>query len=118
MKKGQVQINHHWARFAVVAVLSIISVLSVAQLANATGTISKADLSGPWAMSLVGDTGCGISSMYVTFTLSSSGTGTASIVSHTAGCGDATTPGQTFTVQTLAANGSGTANLTCGPGCG
>jgi hypothetical protein len=34
------------------------------------------------------------------------------------GCGDGTSSGNTFTVQTLNANGSGTANLTCGTGCG
>lgn len=34
------------------------------------------------------------------------------------GCGDGTTTGVTFTINTLNTNGSGTANLTCGVGCG
>jgi hypothetical protein len=37
---------------------------------------------------------------------------------HTAGCGDGTSSGNMFTIRSLNADGSGTANLTCGTGCG
>lgn len=112
--------NYHRqrARLTVAIVLSLITLISVAQLSKATGTITKGDLTGPWAMTLTGDTGCGVSTSLVTFTLNSAGTGSATIVSHTSGCGDRTSTGDTFTVNTLNANGSGTANLTCGAGCG
>jgi|SRR5580704_10317280 hypothetical protein len=46
------------------------------------------------------------------------GIGEATETSHTAGCGDSTSTGNTFTIETLNADGSGTANLTCGTGCG
>lgn len=112
--------NYHRqrARLTVAIALTLITLVSVAQLSKATGTITKADLTGPWAMTLTGDTGCGISTSLVTFTLNSTGTGSATITSHTSGCGDHTNTGDTFTVNTLNPNGSGTANLTCGVGCG
>jgi len=84
---------------------------------HATGNISKGDLAGPWIATLVGNTGCGLGTMRVNFTLNGAGTGTATITTH-AQCGDSVTSGQTFTVNTLSANGSGTAGLTCGTGCG
>lgn len=111
-------IKRHWARFVVPAVLSLVTILSLPKLGQATGTVTKADLSGPWAMTLTGDTGCGITTLYVTFNLSTSGSGPANITSHTSGCGDSTNPNQTFAVFTLNPNGSGTANLSCGPSCG
>ena len=54
-----------------------------------------------------------------TFTLNGSGSSSnATGTYHTAGCGDGTSSGNTFTIQSLNANGSGTAGLTCGSGCG
>ena len=100
------------------AALSLALTLAVVKPAKATGNIGKADLVGPWAVTLTGDTGCGITTMYVTFSPSSSGSGTATYQSHTSGCGDGSTTGVTFTIDTLNTNGSGTANLTCGSGCG
>ncbi len=55
-------------------------------------------------MSLNGNTGCGLVAMEATFTLNSSGTGTASLTTH-GQCGDSTVTGQTFTVNTLNTNG-------------
>jgi hypothetical protein len=43
--------------------------------------------------------------------------GTATIVSHSQ-CGDTTTSGLDFNVNSLNANGKGTAGLSCGAGCG
>jgi hypothetical protein len=83
------------------------------------GDISKANLTGPWQLALYGQGGCGDASTLVTFSLPASGvTSNATEVGHTSGCGDHTSSGNTFTIQTLNANGSGTANLTCGPSCG
>jgi hypothetical protein len=43
--------------------------------------------------------------------------GAATITSHTSGCGNLMRSGQAFAVSILNPNGSGTANLSCGPGC-
>jgi hypothetical protein len=59
------------AGFAVVAVLSLVTILSAAKLGEATGTITKEELSGPWVMTLAGDTSCSISSLYIAFILRS-----------------------------------------------
>jgi hypothetical protein len=87
--------------------------------------ITLAQLAGPWQATLLGNTGCGLVSMLVNFTLNSSGVATdATLTTHlsgpnTSGCIDGTvTTGQTFTITGLNANGSGTAGLSCGPGCG
>jgi hypothetical protein len=78
--------------------------------------ITISQLAGPWQIGIVGNTGCGFSSMLLTVSLSATGTGPATLTGHS-GCGD-TVGIQTFTINSLSANGSGTANLTCGPGCG
>jgi hypothetical protein len=107
------------ARVLVLGVLCLVALVSVAKRSKATiGTVTKADLSGPWAMTLTGVTGCGETTMYVTFTLNSSGSGTTTTTGHSAACGDNTTTGNPFTINTLNSNGSGTANLSCGSGCG
>src|SRR5215471_6566615 len=106
-------------RAVVFGLLCAIAVVSAAKIGRASvGTITKSDLTGPWAMTLTGDTGCGISTSYVTFTLNSSGSGLATITSHTSGCGNPVSTGMPFTINTLNANGSGTAGLSCGTGCG
>jgi hypothetical protein len=115
-------INHHqWripARVAIIAVFLLIASLSVVRPSGATvGSITKADLSGLWAATYIGQGGCGFGTAYFTFTLNTSGSGSGSAVSHTSGCGDFTGPG-TVTISTLNSNGSGTANFGCGTGCG
>lgn len=105
------------ARLVFLFVLGVGAVTSLVTASYATGNISKGDLAGPWVVSLNGNTGCGLVAMEATFTLNSSGTGTASLTTH-GQCGDSTVTGQTFTVNTLNTNGSGTANLSCGTGCG
>jgi hypothetical protein len=99
--------------------LSLVVVVAMTTPSSATGNIVKADLLGAWQMTIVGQTGCGFGTTLYTFTLNASGsssnvTGTY----HTAGCGDGTSSGNMFTIQSLNADGSGTANLTCGTGCG
>ncbi len=91
----------------------------VAHRSTTVGDIVKANLSRPWQMAVYGNTGCGVASMLVTFTLSTTGTATnATETYHTAGCGDTVTTGNTFTIQSLNADGSGVAGLSCGTGCG
>jgi hypothetical protein len=111
------------ARFAFLAALLLITLVSAVTPGAAADTkpapaVTFAGLKGPWAMSLEGVTGCGETTMYVTFTLNTTGSGTATIVGHSAGCGDNTTTGLPFVIQTLNPNGSGTANLSCGTNCG
>jgi hypothetical protein len=96
-----------------------------AEDAKAAPAVTIAQLAGSWQATLAGNTGCGEVSMLVTFTLDSSGSATdATITTHlsgpnTAGCIDGTVlTGQTFTVNSLNSNGSGTAGLSCGSGCG
>ena len=81
------------------------------------GLIGFADLHGPWAATLTGNTGCGLTSMHVAINMNATGTGTATITNH-GQCGDSVLAGQTFKIVSLSTNGSGTANLTCGPDCG
>jgi len=81
------------------------------------GLITTADLQGAWQISLVGFTGCGNHSMLATVSLNSTGKGTATIKSH-GQRGDNNLTNQTFNITSLHANGTGTANLSCGSGCG
>lgn len=112
--------NHRQlARLASFVVLSVVTVIAMTTPGSATGNIVKADLAGAWQMTIIGQTGCGFGTSLYTFTLSANGT--SSNVSgsyHTAGCGDGSFSGDTFTIQSLNANGSGTAGLSCGSGCG
>jgi hypothetical protein len=105
------------ARVVFVAVFVLIIVVSVAKVSKGTGVIGKEDLAGSWQATLVGDTGCGAGTIVVNFTLNSAGTGPATLHGHS-GCGTTTTTGQTFTINTLNVNGSGTAGVSCGTNCG
>jgi len=119
-------LRDHLSRVAVIALLTLVTIVSTVKFSQASiGDVTKADLAGPWQATLIGNTGCGLVSMLVTFTLNSSGTATnATITTHlsgpsTSGCTDGSvTTGQTFTVNSLNSNGSGTAGLSCGPDCG
>jgi hypothetical protein len=106
----------HTARFVLLFTLAIAAVAMLVTASHATGSVGKADLNGPWSLSMTGNTGCGLAAMQATFSLNN-GTGTASITTH-GQCGDSVLTGQAFTIATISANGSGTANLACGVGCG
>ena len=107
------------ARIMFLAVLSLSTVLLMATPSFATGNVVKADLAGSWQVTLYGQGGCGVGTTLVTFTLNASGSATNAVEkSHSVGCGDSTSTGNTFTIQTLTTNGSGTAGLSCGAGCG
>ena len=113
--------------FALLLVATITFVTSSfsAQDAKAAPAITIPQLAGPWQATLIGNTGCGLVSMLVNFTLDSSGTATdATFTTHLSGPNkggriDGTvTTGQIFTINSLNSNGSGTAGLSCGTGCG
>jgi hypothetical protein len=107
-------------RFAGVITLAIVALVATVRPGKASiGNVSKSDLAGNWQLTTVGQTGCGFGTTLYTFTLNSSGSSfNVAGTSHTAGCGDGSSSGQSFTIQSLNSNGSGTANLTCGTGCG
>src|SRR4029077_13012673 len=89
------------ARIAGMAFLGLVVAISLAKLSSATGTINKGDLSGPWQVTLYGQGGCGVGTTQVNFTLNTGGVGTATSKSHSVGCGDATTTGNTFTITSI-----------------
>lgn len=80
--------------------------------------ITKAQLAGSWAATLVGNTGCGVTTLYVVFTLNSAGAGSARTQMHSSGCTDAITSGNVFTIVSVNSTGAGIATLTCGSECG
>jgi hypothetical protein len=112
--------NCQRVRIAMLIALGLVAIVATVRTSKASiGNISKADLAGAWQMTIVGQTGCGFGTTLYNFTLNSNGsssnvTGTY----HTVGCGDGSSSGNSFTVQSLNSNASGTANLTCGPSCG
>lgn len=113
-------ISQHKRARVLAGALSAFVLASLSQMStsNATGVIGKEDLSGPWAISLIGDTGCGPTTLLATGSLDSNGTGTVTLRGHS-GCGNSTST-EKFQILTLNANGSGTAGLTCNnqTGCG
>jgi hypothetical protein len=119
-------IKHRFlAAIAFAAVLALAIVISGVPPATTAGAqtsdrvpVTIAQLAGPWSVSLIGNTGCGWSSFLVTFTLDANGSGMATNHSHTSGCGDGVSTGIAFVVQTVNPDGSGKANLSCGPSCG
>jgi len=112
--------NHYQLRrLASVIVFSLVTSFFLVKPSLATiGTITKSDLSGPWQITLTGNTGCGLSTMLVNVTLNNSGIGTNATIKMHGQCGDSVSSGNTFQILTLNGNGSGTANLSCGASCG
>ena len=88
-------------------------------LKSTAGDIVVADLKGDWLVTLYSFTGCGDTSTQVKFTLNASGHATnATETTHSAGCGDSITTGNTFKFTSLSSDGGGIAGLSCGAGCG
>jgi len=108
-----------FARLAIPVALCLIAALALVKSSSASiGNITKADLTGAWVVSLYAQTGCGVGTSQVNFTLNAAGVSTAATNKLHNSCGDTTTTGNTFTITSLNTNGSGTAGLTCGVGCG
>ncbi len=121
MNKPSMISNRKLARLASLAVLSMTAIAAHAQT-SVQPAVTVPQMAGSWQAALVGNTGCGFTSMLVNFTLNSAGTGTATITANSAssnpGCGPGVSYNQTFAINSLNTVGSGTANLTCGPDCG
>ena len=77
------------ARFAFVGVVAVTTIIAGGTTARAQSAaqvpITISQLAGPWSVSLIGNTGCGWTSLLVTFTLGYGGHGTATYQSHTSG---------------------------------
>ncbi|MCU1301108.1 MAG: hypothetical protein JWQ87_1392 [Candidatus Sulfotelmatobacter sp.] len=90
-----------------------------AQASAAQPSVTIAQLAGTWYATLSGVTGCGTTTLAITFKLDATGNGTqSSSTEHTAACGDINLAGQSAQVQTLNPNGSGFIAFGCGSGCG
>ena len=103
------------ALLLVATIASVPAVLS-AQDAKVKPAITIAQLAGPWQIALVGNTGCGITSILFTGTMNSAGNAPGTLIGNS-GCGPSNTS-QHFWIESLNSNGSGTAGLSCGEGCG
>lgn len=101
-----------------VSVLLLAANLSATAQAADTEAVSIAQMAGTWRLAVSGFTGCGSSSMLFDVTLNSSGVGTNGVLTQHGSCGDSVITGQSFHITSLASNGSGTANFSCGTGCG
>ena len=118
-----IQTHRKTARLAFVlgiCLVGIASLFKLAQPAEAQSASDVARLAGPWQATLLWPgSGCGPMSGLVNFTLDHSGASSSAVLTTHSGCGDHSS-NETFVIQTLNANGSGTANLTCnnGVGCG
>lgn len=112
-------------RLALLVVFSFVTLISLTSLsaaadhkANVKPQIHLSQLKGAWAMTQYGQGGCGTGSALTTFTLNAKGSSTNAVENYHDGCGDGKLTGQTFTITSLNSDGSGTAGLTCGSGCG
>lgn len=109
---------HRFHRLALVAgALAVAGFAAPVPAWAGVGQITLPDLTGNWVATLGGVTGCGPSAMHVVITMNNAGSGTATLTTH-GQCGDSVLTGQSFQIQSLNSNGVGTANLSCGPGCG
>jgi len=110
-------IVHKSLRIAVAAAGAAAAIATPLVASAGVGQIGYADLTGTWTATLVGFTGCGNSAMLATISLNNVGVGTATLTTH-GQCGDSVVSGQSFKVTSLNTNGTGTAGLSCGVGCG
>ena len=103
--------------FLLITTIAVFRTVGSAQSAKAAPAITIAQLAGSWQVTLVGNTGCGISSMLFTGILNPNGVAHGTLTGSSTGCAPSSDV-QTFSITTLNANGSGTGSLTCGAGCG
>ena len=98
-------------------------VIGLAATSANAGDITIAKLRGSWQATLLwSNSGCGPMSGLLNFTFGTNGTtSTATLTTNSGktntGCGYSSST-QTFTIHSLKPDGSGTAGLTCGEGCG
>ncbi len=122
-QKKKAMNRHYQARSITLATLMVITIVSVQPGAVAQNNAKVeavatqlGQLAGPWQITLAGYTGCGETTLLVNVTLDSSGAGMATYHGHS-GCGD-DRKRVPFAINSLNPNGSGTAGLSCGSGCG
>jgi hypothetical protein len=103
---------------------ALLAIGHTAPSANAAENITIGELQGKWQATLLwSNSGCGPMSGLLNFTFGTNGTTSTATLTTNSGktsaglCGPSTST-QSFTVQSLKPNGSGTAGLTCGEGCG
>ncbi len=85
---------------------------------NATyNQITIGNFAGHWQMTVIGQTSCGFGTTVYSVTLNAAGSGTATGTYHGV-CGDSSIGPVVFKVSSVNSHGSGTANLSCGAGCG
>jgi hypothetical protein len=119
------QHKRHWLSLAALGLLSASTMFmapGVSRASDADRSVARrlklADLAGSWAISVGGNTGCGLSTLYVTVDLDAAGFGSARIIGSSTGCPPGDDPAEPFQIISLNPDGSGTAGLSCGPGCG
>ena len=111
------RIKQHIARTACAAITAV-AAMGMHVDSMAAGLAGAGTLAGTWTATFSGFTGCGQTAMQAVIELDANGSGPATIKMHSSAC-DQVITGQTFTIQTLDPNtGAGTANLSCGVGCG
>src|SRR5436190_24184915 len=112
---------HQPRRPQVAFVLSLVTMVLVgAQTLQAAPRPGVARLAGPWQAALVwSGSGCGPMAGVVNFTLDKNGADNKATLRTHGACGDNKTT-ETFRIDSLNADGSGMASLTCnnGVGCG
>ena len=96
---------------------TVASLVAVSAAEKVKPEIAIGQLAGPWQIAVAGNTGCGVSALLFNGTLDSAGTAVGTLTFSSAGC-KLSSGTQTFTITSLDANGSGTANLSCGSDCG
>ena len=99
-----------------IATIAFVPAVTLAQDAQVAPEITVAQLAGSWQIAVVGNTGCGQTSLLFTGTLDAGGQSTGTLIGNS-GCGPSNNT-QTFTISSLNANRSGTAGLSCGVDCG
>ena len=124
--KMQTRLQLKSAHVRVLSALSaaLLAIGPAASLANAAENITIGELQGKWQATLLwSNSGCGPMSGLLNFTFGTNGTTSTATLTTNSGrtstgqCGPSTST-QSFTIQSLKPNGSGTAGLTCGAGCG
>jgi hypothetical protein len=114
--KAQRQVASVAGALALLLVATVAFVPASAQDTKVNPAITVAQLAGPWQIAVVGNTGCGQTSLLFTGTLNAGGQSTGTLIGSS-GCGPSDNT-QTFTINSLNADGSGTAGLSCGDDCG
>lgn len=105
-------------KIVLTALLMAGTIFLIASSVEANAQITLAHLAGPWQIALVGNTGCGQSSLLFTGSMNASGTAPGFLSGSSTGCPSSNNIAETFTINSLDSHGSGTASLSCGTFCG